>query len=301
MNLVITGATGFIGAELVARLGRENHTLTLLTRNLPSHPVGIQNRWMTWDATRPSGWLSAVEGTDGVIHLAGEPIAAKRWSPAQKLRLRESRIDTTRALVDAIAQARHKPRFLINASAVGYYGDRGDETITEESAPGNDFLAELCAAWETEATKANELGLRVALLRTGIVLGKGRGALAKMVPAFKLFMGGRLGSGKQWFPWIHLDDEVGLIKFIIENDKAEGPFNLTSPNPVTMAEFCRVLGRVLNRPAWAPVPPSVLYLMLGEMAEMLLSGQRAVPQAALRLGYNFRFSRVDEALESLGL
>jgi uncharacterized protein (TIGR01777 family) len=256
---------------------------------------------MTWDATRPSGWLSAVEGTDGVIHLAGEPIAAKRWSPAQKLRLRESRIDTTRALVEAIAQARNKPRFLINASAVGYYGDRGDETITEESAPGNDFLAELCAAWESEATKANELGLRVALLRTGIVLGKGRGALAKMVPPFKVFMGGRLGTGKQWFPWIHLDDEVGLIKFIIENDKAEGPFNLTSPNPVTMAQFCRVLGRVLNRPAWAPVPPSVLYLMLGEMAEMLLSGQRAVPQAALRLGYNFRFSRVDEALESLGL
>jgi uncharacterized protein (TIGR01777 family) len=256
---------------------------------------------MSWDVTRPSTWQSTVEGVDGVIHLAGEPIAAKRWSPAQKLRLRESRIDTTRAIVDAIAEARSKPRFLISASAVGYYGPHGDETITEESPPGNDFLAELCTAWEAEATKAKGLGLRVALLRTGIVLGKGRGALAKMVPPFKFFMGGRLGSGKQWFPWIHLEDEVGLIKFVIENDKAEGAFNLTSPNPVTMDQFCKALGKVLNRPAWAPVPASVLYLTLGEMAEMLLTGQRAVPQAALRLGYNFHFNRVDEALESLGL
>jgi uncharacterized protein (TIGR01777 family) len=204
-------------------------------------------------------------------------------------------------IVDAIAKAKHKPKFLINASAVGYYGPHGDETLTEESPPGSDFLGRLCAAWEAEANKARAYGARVALLRTGIVLGKGKGALAKMVPPFNLFAGGRLGSGKQWFPWIHLDDEVGLINFIIENEKADGPINATAPNPVTMDEFCKALGKVLNRPSWAPVPASILTLMLGEMAEMLLTGQRAVPQAALRLGYNFKYPRVLEALASLGL
>ena len=212
-----------------------------------------------------------------------------------------SRIDTTRALVSAIAKANQKPKFLINASAVGFYGPHGDETLTEESPPGNDFLAQLCVAWEAEANKAKEHGLRVALVRTGIVLGKGKGALAKMVPPFKFFVGGRLGSGKQWFPWIHLDDEVGLIKFLIDNEKAEGPFNATAPNPVTMDEFCKALGKVLNRPSWAPVPASLLSLMLGEMAEMLLTGQRALPAAALKLGYQFKYQNVFDALASLKL
>ena len=301
MKLVISGATGFIGSELVSRLTGQNHTLTLLSRKPSAHPRAANIQWMVWDSGLPGSWQTALDGADGVINLAGEPIAAKRWSAARKQALRSSRIDTTRALVSAIAKANQKPRFLINASAVGFYGPHGDETLTEESPPGHDFLAQLCVAWEAEANKAKEHGLRVALVRTGIVLGKGKGALAKMVPPFKFFVGGRLGSGKQWFPWIHLDDEVGLIKFLIDNEKADGPFNATAPNPVTTDEFCKALGKVLNRPSWAPVPASLLSLMLGEMAEMLLTGQRALPAAALKLGYQFKYQNVFDALASLKL
>ncbi|HEX9664141.1 MAG TPA: TIGR01777 family oxidoreductase [Candidatus Binatia bacterium] len=301
MKLVISGATGFIGSEVVSQLARQNHTLMLLSRKPRAQPRSANNQWMVWDGGLPGSWQTALDGADGVINLAGEPIAAKRWSAARKQALRLSRIDATRALVSAIAKANQKPKFLINASAVGFYGPHGDETLTEESPPGNDFLAQLCAAWEAEANKAKELGLRVALVRTGIVLGKGKGALAKMVAPFKFFAGGRLGSGKQWFPWIHLDDEAGLIKFLIDNEKAEGPFNATAPNPVTMDEFCKALGKVLNRPSWAPVPSSMLSLMLGEMAEMLLTGQRALPAAALKLGYQFKYQNVFDALASLKL
>ncbi len=301
MNLVVTGGSGFVGARLLAQLERENHSLTVLSRKPAAYPGSKQVRWISWDAHTPASWQEAVDGADGVIHLAGEPIAGKRWSAEQKSLLRQSRIGSTGLIVNALAMANRKPGFLINASAIGYYGPRGDETLTEESAPGSGFLSELCAAWEAQASKAKNLGVRVVLLRTGIVLGKGKGALAKMVPPFKYFIGGRLGSGKQWFPWIHLEDEVGLIKFLIENDRAEGAFNLTAPNPVTMDEFCKVLGKVLHRPSWAPVPASALSLMLGEMAEMLVTGQRALPQAALRLGYEFKYPEVREALESLSL
>jgi hypothetical protein len=301
MKLVISGGTGFIGSEVVSQLARQNHTLMLLSRKPRAQPRGANIQWMVWDGGLPGSWQTALDGADGVINLAGEPIAAKRWSAARKQALRSSRIDTTRALVSAIARANQKPKFLINASAVGFYGPHSDETLTEESPPGHDFLAQLCAAWEAEANKAKELGLRVALVRTGIVLAKGKGALAKMVPPFKFFAGGRLGSGKQWFPWIHLDDEVGLIKFLIDNEKAVGAFNATAPNPVTMDEFCKTLGKVLNRPSWAPVPVSLLSLMLGEMAEMLLTGQRALPAAALKVGYQFKYQNVLDALASLKL
>jgi hypothetical protein len=301
MKLVITGASGFIGTSLVGRLMGQGHTLVLLSRKPPARPKSAGIEWFAWNPAVPGSWQSAFDGSDGVVNLAGEPIAGKRWSESQKQRLRVSRVDTTRLIVDAIAKARQRPKFLINASAVGYYGPHGDETLTEESPPGGDFLGQLCAAWEAQANRAKEHNVRVALLRTGIVLGKGQGALAKMVTPFKLFAGGRLGSGKQWFPWIHLDDEVGLINFLIANEKAQGPLNATAPNPVTMDEFCKALGRILDRPSWAPVPASVLSLMLGEMAEMLLTGQRAMPQAALRLGYEFKHPRVYEALASLGL
>ncbi len=300
MKLVISGASGFIGSTLVERLANKNHTLILLSRS--RRDGGRSNiQWTAWEPVQAGTWQEAMDGADGVIHLAGEPIAGKRWSEAQKQRLRESRIDTTRMIVAGIAKAKQKPKFLINSSAVGYYGPHGDETLTEESPPGSDFLGQLCAAWEAEASKAREQGLRVSLVRTGIVLGKGKGALAKMVPPFKLFAGGRLGSGKQWLPWIHIEDEVGLIDFLVDHEKADGPFNATAPNPVTMDEFCKALGRVLNRPSWAPVPASILSLMLGEMAEMLLTGQRALPQAAQKLGYEFKYPNVLEALESLQL
>jgi uncharacterized protein (TIGR01777 family) len=301
MKLVITGASGFVGAELAAELARHHHTLVLLSRNAPARPGGLGIEWLTWEPSVAGNWQSVVDGADGVIHLAGEPIAEKRWTQSRKQSLWGSRVGTTRLIVDAIAKAKRKPDFLISASAVGYYGPHGDETLTEQSPPGNDFLGRLCMAWEGEANKARAHGLRVAVVRTGIVLGKGKGALAKMVTPFKFFMGGRLGSGRQWFPWIHLDDEVGLINFLIENEQADGPINATAPNPVTMDEFCKTLGKVLNRPSWAPVPASVLSLMLGEMAEMLLTGQRALPQAARRMGYDFKYPQVLEALASLRL
>jgi uncharacterized protein (TIGR01777 family) len=301
MKIMITGATGFIGSVLLERLRRQSHSLVLLSRKPRRRQSGAKENWLTWDPDSTGEWQRAVDGADGIINLAGEPIAAKRWTKARKERLRRSRIDTTRALVDAIERATVRPKFLINASAVGYYGARGNEVLTEASAPGDDFLSRLCVEWEGEARKAEEHGVRVALLRSGIVLGKGKGALAKMVPPFKLFLGGRLGSGKQWMSWIHIDDEVSLIQFLMENDKARGPFNATAPNPVTMNEFARCLGRVLNRPAWAPVPASVLSLLLGEMAEMLLAGQRALPQAAEQFGFRFKYKQAANALASLEL
>jgi uncharacterized protein (TIGR01777 family) len=301
MKLVITGASGFIGAALTARLQRQNHALVLLSRNPPAHPSGHGIEWLAWKPEVAGTWQSALDGSDGVINLAGEPIAGRRWSDAQKRKLYNSRVQTTRLIIDAIGKAKHKPKFLINGSAVGYYGPRDDEVVTEQTPPGEDFLSRLCMAWEAEASRATEHGARVALLRTGIVLGKGKGALAKMVTPFKLFAGGRLGSGKQWFPWIHIEDEVGLIDFIIDNDKAQGPINATAPNPVTMDEFSKALGRVLNRPSWAPVPASVLSLLLGEMADMLLTGQRALPEVALKLGYQFKHPEVLSALQSLDL
>jgi uncharacterized protein (TIGR01777 family) len=238
---------------------------------------------------------------DGIFNLAGEPIAAKRWTHAQKERIKTSRVQSTRALVNAIATAKDKPKFLINASAVGYYGPHGDETITEESGPGDDYLSRVCVAWEEEASKAEAYRVRVVLVRTGIVLGKGKGALAKMVPPFKFFAGGPLGSGNQWMPWIHIEDQLGLLLFLLDNETARGPFNATAPNPVTMTEFGKTLGDVLNRPSWATVPAAVLTLLVGEMAEMLLNGQRAVPQAALKLGYEFKYPTLMPALQSLHL
>jgi uncharacterized protein len=301
MKLLIAGASGFIGSALVQRLSQRSDSLKLLSRR-PRSPVRASNQeWLVWEPGVPGGWEESIDGADGVVNLAGEGIAEKRWTERQKELIRSSRIDSTRALVQAIAKAKEKPKFLINASAVGYYGPRGDETLTEESAPGKDYLARVCLAWEAEAKKAQDYGVRVALLRTGIVLGKGKGALAKMVPPFKFFVGGRLGSGKQWMPWIHIEDEIGLLFFLIENASAQGSFNATAPNPVTMEEFCKVLGKVLNRPSWAPVPASLLTLLLGEMADLVLAGQKALPQAAQKLGYEFRYPNLAGALASLGL
>jgi uncharacterized protein (TIGR01777 family) len=301
MRLVITGATGFIGSVLTQRLRLEPHSLVLLSRKPRRPQNSSKEQWLAWEPGVSGAWEQAIDGADGMINLAGEPIAAKRWTRVQKERLRGSRIDTTRSLVNAIARAKVKPKFMISASAVGYYGPRGDERVTEESPPGSDFLSRLCVEWEDEARKAEAHGVRVALLRTGIVLGKGKGALAKMVPPFKMFLGGRLGSGKQWMPWIHIDDEVSLIQFLMHHENARGAFNATAPHPVTMSEFSRALGKVLNRPSWAPVPASILTLVLGEMADMLVAGQRALPEAAQRLGFRFKYPDVTHALASLEL
>jgi uncharacterized protein (TIGR01777 family) len=301
MKIVVTGGTGFIGSILVDRLWNQFHELVLLSRKPPAE-VGVgKKEWFAWNPPGGGAWEHALDGAEGVINLAGEPIAARRWSKEQKQKLRSSRINTTHALVNAIAKAKTKPKFLLNASAVGYYGPHGDETLTEASPPGKDFLGSLCANWEAEARKAENHGVRVAMIRTGIVVGKGQGALAKMVPPFKMFVGGPLGSGRQYMPWIHIEDEVGLLMFLVENENARGPFNGTAPNPVTMEEFARTLGAVLNRPSWVSVPPSVLALMTGEMADMLLTGQRALPDAALKAGYIFKYPDLGAALQSLRL
>jgi uncharacterized protein len=301
MKLVITGATGFIGSAVVDQLWSQYHSLSLLSRNPPREINVAKKQWLVWNPGVPGDWEYCVDGADGIINLAGEPIAAKRWTEARKEKIRSSRLDSTRALVRALAKAKIKPKFLINASAVGYYGARGDEAITEESASGTDYLARVCVEWEAEAKKAESEGVRVVLLRTGIVLDRGRGALAKMVPPFKFFAGGPLGSGNQWMPWIHIEDQVGLLLFLMNNENAHGPFNCTAPNPVIMAEFSKTLGETLNRPSWATVPGGVLALVLGEMSEILLNGQRALPQAALKLGYQFRYPHLLPALQSLRL
>jgi uncharacterized protein len=305
LKLVIAGGTGFIGSALCSKLIGQGHSLTLLTRSTPAPTNSSNKKWITWNPETGGAWEATVGeslvGADGVINLAGEPIAAKRWTAAQKEKIRSSRINATRVLVNAMGKARQQPKFLLNASAVGYYGPRGDEMVAEKDRPGNDFLARVCVDWEEEAKKAEQHGLRVLRLRTGIVLGKGGGALAKMIPPFKLFVGGPLGTGGQWMPWIHLEDEVGLMLFLLENQNAQGAFNAAAPNPVTMSEFCKTLGHVLRRPSWAPVPAFALRLLLGEMAEILLTGQRVVPANTQKIGYSFKYPTLLTALESLSL
>jgi len=298
MKLVVTGATGFIGTVLCSRLLEKGHTLTLLTRSTPRDASTQSKRWLHWTPDTAGEWEKTVDGVDGIINLSGEPIAAKRWTPQQKHRIVKSRLDTTRGLVEAIAKAQQKPKFLINSSAIGYYGPRGDEPITEEAQSGTGFLAETTRDWENEASRAESLGLRVVYLRTGIVLGPNGGALEKMLPPFKFFVGGPIGSGKQWMSWIHVDDEVGLILHLADHAQAAGPVNATAPNPVTMKEFCQRLGKVIGRPSWAPVPGFALRLLLGEMADMLLTGQRVIPAAAQRFGYQFRYPNLEEALRA---
>ena len=300
MKLVITGGTGFIGSALCARLLELGHFLILFTRAPAPATASANKKWLTWNPRSSGSWEQAIEGVDGVINLAGEPIA-RRWTEKQKEKIASSRIGTTRALVTVIGKAKEKPKFLINGSAVGYYGPRGNETLTEEAGPGSDFLSRVCSAWENEAKRAEDYGARVITLRTGIVLGKGGGALAKMLLPFKLFVGGPLGSGEQWMSWIQLEDVIGLILFLLEHPDARGAINVTAPNPVTMNEFCKSLGDVLNRPSWAPVPAFALRLLLGEMADMLLTGQRVLPAQAQKLGYTFKYPTLREALEALSL
>src|SRR5215470_3428105 len=257
MRLVIAGASGFIGTPLCSRLLQARHNLTLLTHSAPRNAATGSKKWLHWTPGTPGDWESALEGADGVINLAGEPIAAKRWTHIQKKKIHTSRMEATSSLVDAIEKAKHRPAFLLNASAVGYYGPRGDETVTEATESGNDFLASVCREWEEAAKKAEPLGVRVIRFRTGIVLGRGGGALAKMVLPFKFFAGGPLGSGMQWMPWIHIDDEIGLMLYLLENE-AKGAFNATAPNPVKMDEFCRTLGKVMGRPSWLGAPAFAL-------------------------------------------
>lgn len=298
MTIVLAGGSGFLGSALSRALTRDGQDVTVLTRSpAPATTSDPRLSFVPWTPDGTVGtWASAVNGADIVVNLAGESIAAKRWSAAQKDKLRESRILATRSLTSAIRQAARPPAAFISGSAVGYYGDRGDETLTETSPPGTDFLAELAKDWEAAANEVSSL-TRVALVRTGIVLDRRGGALAKMLPPFQMFVGGPLGTGTQYMPWIHKDDWVRMVSWMMTTEGARGPFNATSPAPVTNAEFSKALGHALHRPSILPAPAFALRLALGEMADaLLLSGQRALPVRATDLGFSFRYSNIDEAL-----
>ena len=297
MNVIITGGTGFIGSRLVERLIANGHQLGILGRS-PQTGVHQDVRYYLWDAEKGVLPPESLQDVDAVVHLAGESIS-QRWTPEIKRRIRVSRVDGTRGLVAAIGQMERRPRVLVSASAVGYYGDRGDERLTEGSAPGEGFLPEICTAWEQEADKAAEFGIRVVKLRIGVVLGIGGGALDQMLPPFKMFIGGSLGDGRQWMSWIHLNDLVGLIQFALEHPEVTGALNAVAPNPVRNSQFTRVLGRTLRRPALIRVPPQGLRLLFGEMAEILLHGQKVIPDAAQKAGYQFSFDELAPALKDL--
>lgn len=286
MKVLLTGSTGFIGSRLARALEAKRHTVLAVSRR-----PGARYDWS--DASLVRG----VREADAVVHLAGENLFAKRWSAEQKHILRSSRYDTTKKLA-ALAAARKSTAFL-SASAIGYYGASHDVQFQEGSPRGSGFLAELCADWEAATQCAAEAGVRTAIVRTGVVLGHGGGALAKMLPVFKLGIGGPLGSGKQWVSWIHIDDLVALYVFLLEDTKCSGVFNGTAPEPVTMKELARALGRALHRPALFPVPAPMLRLTLGEVADILLTGQRVLPRRALEAGFVFRHPKLDEALADL--
>ena len=299
MNIVIAGGSGFLGSALARSLALEGHDVAILTRQAPNKSPAPHLSFVPWTPDGSAGpWAHLVDRASAVVNLAGESIAAKRWSSAQKRKLRDSRLFATQSLNAAIRQASHPPGAFISGSAVGYYGDRGDETLTESSAPGTDFLANLAKDWEAAASDVSHV-TRVALVRTGIVLDRQGGALPKMLPPFKMFAGGPLGAGTQYMPWIHKDDWVRLVSWMINAEGARGPLNATSPSPVTNAEFSKALGLALKRPSFLPAPAFALRIALGEMADaLLLSGQRALPMRATDLGFSFRYSNIDDALAS---
>jgi hypothetical protein len=297
MRVTVTGATGLIGPRLVAALRERGDEVTVLSRN----PERARERLAGVDAVRWADPESspapaeALTGRDAVVHLAGEPVA-QRWSKASKARIRSSRELGTRNLVAGLGAVEARPRVLVSSSAVGYYGPHGDERLPESTPPGDDFLAEVCVIWEREARAAEQHGLRVVNVRTGIVLDEHGGALEKMLPPFKLGAGGPVAGGRQYMPWIHLDDVVGIYLRALDDQQWSGAVNASAPEPVTNREFSKALGRVLRRPAVAPVPALAIRALYGQMAEIVTEGQRAVPERTLALGYGFRHPELEPAL-----
>ncbi|HZZ28516.1 MAG TPA: TIGR01777 family oxidoreductase [Pirellulales bacterium] len=298
MRALVTGATGFIGPHLLKRLDRpvilsrnaDRARQSLAKFNVQAHP---------WNPLADPPPSEALEGIEAIFHLAGDPVASGRWTAEKKRQIRDSRELGTRHLVQALRQLKTRPPVLVSASATGWYGDRGDELLDESAQPAGDFLAEVCVAWEREAQAATDLGVRVASLRTGIVLGRDGGALKKMLTPFKLGVGGRLGSGHQWMPWIHVEDLVALYLYAAENANVGGPVNATAPNPVTNGQFTKALAAAVHRPAVLPAPYFALRLALGEFAKVLFESQRVIPKTALASGFQFRYSEIGSALEEI--
>lgn len=298
MKIVVAGGSGFLGTALARALSPE-HEIVILSRR-PSAPPAASATVVPWTPDGLGSWTTALEGAGAVVNLAGESIAARRWTAAQKMRILDSRLLATRNLATAIANPSRPPAVFISGSAVGYYGPLGDEIATEDHTPGADFLASVCVKWEGQALAASSSRTRVVLVRTGIVLDRREGALPKMLPPFWIGAGGPVGSGLQYWPWIHLDDWVALVRFALENPSVSGPLNMTAPNPVRNRDFAKVLGGVIHRPALLPTPGFALKMLLGEMAEgLLLSGQRAVPAKAEQLGFQFRYRDLEPALRAI--
>ncbi len=303
MRVAVTGATGFVGSRLVERLQADGHQVLVLARNsdratrifptaaFPAVEV------VAYTSLQSGEWQQRISGCDGVVNLAGEPIS-ERWTATHKQSIVSSRQLGTQKLVEAIAQANPKPQVLVSASAIGFYGTSETAAFDETSAAGNDFLAEVCKVWEAEAQTVKDSGVRLVILRLGVVLGMG-GAIAKMLTPFKLFAGGPIGTGKQWFSWIHREDVVNLIVQALTQPNMEGVFNATAPNPVRMAEFCNTLGQVMNRPSWLPVPAFAIEALLGDGAIVVLEGQQVLPQRTQTTGFQYQYSDLKPALEEV--
>jgi uncharacterized protein (TIGR01777 family) len=292
MKILIGGSHGLVGTALIESLEADGHQIFRLVRHAPASKTEVE-----WSPDRYSIALARIEGFDAVVNLAGESIAEGRWTEDKKRRIRESRVKGTKLLGDALANLAVPPKIFVCASAIGYYGNRGDELLTETSAAGDDFLAKVCAEWEDATALATEKGIRVVNARFGVILDTNGGALKKMLPPFRMGVGGKVGSGKQWMSWIALDDVVGGIQFALANDSIKGPVNFVAPVPVTNAEFTKTLGKVLSRPTILPIPAFAIKLLFGEMGEALLLGsQRVAPERLAAAGYEFGYPQLEKAL-----
>ncbi len=300
MRIVVTGGTGFIGRALCVSLCQEGHNVMLLTRRIEAQgPCDSTVTAIEWNGRERGAWEHCLEGADAVINLAGAPIADGRWTDARKQLLIESRVLSTRLLVEAMSRRSSKPRTLISASGIGYYGASDDRLLDEGAARGQGFLSDLSLAWEAEALRAAELGVRVVMLRTGMVLEQDGGALPKMMLPFRFFAGGPIMPGTQWVSWIHRRDHIGLIQWLLTNPNVSGPVNAVAPEAVTMNRFCEILGRVLHRPSWLLVPGFALQAALGELGTLMSTGQRVTPVKALSGGYGFHYPTLEPALQAI--
>jgi len=296
----VTGANGLIGRELCARLTKANYTVIALVRNVSKSSSLLAQDVVAWEALSAPPEVKVLDGCDAVVHLAGEPVAAGRWTSRRKELIRDSRVLGTKNLVKALSLCKIPPKVLVSSSAIGYYGNSGDQTLDEMSPMGDGFLAQVCDQWEAEVQQVVQWGMRIVLLRTGLVLSLDGGALSKILPPFKMFLGGPMGSGKQWMSWIHIKDEIEAIVYAIENNSLKGPVNLTAPHPVSNEQFSCQLARVLGRPALFRVPSLIMRILLGEMAEnLLLGGQRVLPLELQKSGYAFYYPDLDSALQDL--
>ncbi|EGK88877.1 TIGR01777 family protein [Microcoleus vaginatus PCC 9802] len=304
MKVAIAGATGFVGSRLVEKLQAAGHQVVVLSRDAAKagrvFPASAYPNLevVAYTPAESGDWQKSIAGCDAVVNLAGVPIAEERWTEARQQAILDSRRLTTAKLVEAIVNANPRPSVLVSASAIGYYGTSETAEFDETSPAGNDFLAAVCKDWEAAAQPAKNAGTRLAILRLGIVLGMG-GALAKMLPPFKLFAGGPLGTGKQWFSWVHREDVVDLILYALQNSQVEGVLNATAPNPVRMNELCQTLGEVLQRPSWLPVPGFALEMLLGDGAKLVLEGQKVLPKQTLASGFQYQYPTLKLALEEI--